>query len=222
MCFSRHVSEPKAGQNHDIHRSTRSGVYKWNIDRAYSVMSDVLPFSIHTSMTRHPFLRFVLHPVVIPSVAAFLLLAANLVPRAQVGIPGAAFFSPGYTGPRPSNGVLHYGWPKTARVDEFIQYTNISPSAHYSLNHLMGTQEFYVQTTRQSALNHTANSVFVIAMVVLSALGMRAIANGKLSVKSLFVILTFVGILFASFEWGNSLSTSEPLAESLRWYTAEN
>ncbi|MFT5524591.1 MAG: hypothetical protein ACI9HK_002546 [Pirellulaceae bacterium] len=160
-------------------------------------------------MTQHAFLRTLFHPVLIACVVAFLLLSANLVPRVQCGIP--VFLAPASTNRVPCNGVSQFGWPNTARVDEFIQYTNVGSSFHYSLNHLLGTQVFYVQRTRRSRLTHVANSAFILASVLLSALGVRAISNRKLSLKSLFTIVTLVGILAASFSWGSSFSISESL-----------
>ena len=133
-------------------------------------------------MTQHPILRFLLHPFLIPCVVAILLLAANLVPRAQVGIP--VILDPSSAKLPPCNGVLQYGWPKIARVEEVIQPTGVNPSSHYSLNHMLGTQEYYVQTMRASVVTHVANAVFVFALVILSALGIRLISNCKLSLKS--------------------------------------
>ncbi len=169
-------------------------------------------------MTQYRILRVFLHPVAIPCALAFLLLFANLVPRAQVGMP--VFFSPDSKRLPPSNGALEFGWPKSARVDEFIQYADIAPSRHYSLSHLLGTREFSIQTTRRSALTNAGNIAFCFALVLLAALGMRVIANRKLSLKSLLLIVTLIGVLFGSFACGDSLSKSDQLAASLRWYTA--
>jgi hypothetical protein len=170
-------------------------------------------------MTRHRFLRFALHPVAISCVVALLLAAANFVPRAQVGLP--VFFSPDSNRIPPCNGALEFGWPNTARVDEFIQYTDIAPSPHYSLSHLLGTQEVYVHKTHQSALAIAWNTAFCVALVLLAALGMRTIANRNLSLKSMFLFVTLIGVLCGSFACGDSVSKSDHLAESLRWYTAE-
>lgn len=170
-------------------------------------------------MTRHWFLRFLLHPTTIPCTFAFLLLFANLVPWAQVGLP--VYLSPDSNRLPPCNGALEFGWPKTARVDEFIQYANIAPSAHYSINHVLGTQEFYVQTTRRSALTIVGNAVFCFALIFLASLVMRIIADLKLSLKSSFLFVTLIGILFGSFACGNLLSKSDHMESRLDWYTTE-
>ena len=170
-------------------------------------------------MTRHRYLRFLLHSATIPCVIASFLLFANFVPQAQVGIP--VYLSPDSNRLPPCNGALEFGWPKTARVDEFIQYVDIAPSAHYSLNHLLGTQEYYVQTTRRSALTIVGNVAFCFALIFLAVLVMRLIADHKLSLRSLLLFVTMIGILFGAFACGDSLSKSEHLEASLSWYTAE-
>ena len=170
-------------------------------------------------MTRNRFLRFLLHPATIPCVIASLLLIVNLVPRAQVGIP--VYLSPDSTRLPPCNGALEFGWPKTARVDEFIQYVDIAPSAHYSLSHLLGAHEFYVQTTRRSALTTVGNVAFCFALIFLAVLVMRLIADHILSLRSLMLFVTMIGILFGAFACGESLSKSEHLDASLSWYTTE-
>ncbi|MGB7346414.1 MAG: hypothetical protein WBD20_19500 [Pirellulaceae bacterium] len=106
-------------------------------------------------------------------------------------------------------------------MDEFVQYAYIAPSAHYSIHHLMGTKDFYVQTTRRSASTHFGNAAFCFALVLLAALGTRVIADHRLSLKSLFLLVTLIGILFGAFACGDSLSKSDHMAASLGWYTAE-
>ncbi len=171
-------------------------------------------------MKQHPFQRFRLHPIVMPTIVAFLLLAANIVPRVQVGLP--VFLDPSSRKLPPCNGVSHYGWPKTARVDEFIQYSNIAPASHYSLRHLIGAQEVGIQRTQTSMFTHFSNFVFVLALVLLIALTMRVLSDRRVTTKVLFTAVSLFAVMFASFNWGASLSTSEPLANSLQWYTAEN
>ncbi|MEJ7595944.1 MAG: hypothetical protein WKF77_30920 [Planctomycetaceae bacterium] len=146
---------------------------------------------------------------------AIALLTANLVPQARVAIP--VFLDPSSAKLPPSNGVLQYGWPKIARVDEGIQYTGVNPISHYSLNHLWGTEKFHRQTTQTSVVTHIANGVFGVALVLVSALVTRLIATRKPSLKSAFVVVTLVGVLFASSGLGVTLSISEPMAGSLRW-----
>lgn len=166
-------------------------------------------------MTQHSFLRLLPRPFLIPCVVVIALLTANLVPQARVAIP--VFLDPSSAKLPPSNGVLQYGWPQIARVDEGIQYTGVNPISHYSLNHLLGTEKLHRQTTQTSVVTHVANGVFGVALVLLSAFATRLIAARKPSLKSSFAVLTLVGVLFASFGWGVPLTVSEPMAGSLRW-----
>jgi hypothetical protein len=146
-----------------------------------------------------------IHPVLVPCLVALLLLAASIVPRVKCGLP--VYPDPSSVNPIPCNGVLHFGWPKTARVDEIIQRSNFTSYFHprYSLNHLLGTEEFYVQKTRQSVLAHVSNAAAIFSSVLLSALGVHAFSKRSFSLKSLFAVVTLVGILTATFSWGHSL-----------------
>ena len=155
-------------------------------------------------MTQHPALRFLLHPLSIPSVVTVVLLAANLVPQARFGIP--VILDPSSKQQAPCDAILQYGWPKIARVDEG--------------NYFFGTNAFHAQTTQTSVVTHIANGVFGIALVLLSAFATRLIVDRKLTLKSVFAVVTLAGVLFASFRWGVSLSMSEDMAGSLRWTAA--
>ena len=168
---------------------------------------------------RHSFLRCLFHPITILCVIGLPLLFANFVPWTQVGIP--AYLSPDSNRLPPCNGALEFGWPKTSRVDEFVQYADIAPSAHCSINHLLGTPDFYVQTTRRSRLASVGNAAICFASVLLAVLVTRVIADRRLSLRSLFVLVTLIGIIFGGFACGDSLSKSNELAASLDWYTAE-
>ena len=170
-------------------------------------------------MTPFRFLRFLIHPAFVAGAFALLLLVANLVPRAQVGLP--VFLSPDSQRLPPCNGALEFGWPKTARVDEFIQFENVAPSPHYSLSHLLYTQRFTVQRTQQSGLVHLSNLAFCCALVLLSASGLRFLKHRRCSLNALLSIVTLIAILLGSHLSGDSVSKTDDLKASLSWYTAE-
>ena len=114
----------------------------------------------------------------------------------------------------------HLSWPirelKDSTADSWAKYresrrVHSTLKLHFlfsppiSLNHLLGTEEFYVQKTRQSVLAHVSNAAAIFSSVLLSALGVHAFSKRTFSLKSLFAVVTLVGILTATFSWGHSL-----------------
>lgn len=164
-------------------------------------------------------ISLVLHPVAVAGAFACLLLLANLVPVAQVGIP--VVLNPGSKKMPPANGALEFGWPKTARVDEIIQYRNIVAIRHYSPSHLFGKQEFYVLRTQRSNWTTLGNVASCVALVGFATLGAHIVRCRRLSLKSLFLAVTLVAVLVSGFSCGDAASKSDHLEASLSWYSAK-
>ena len=178
---------------------------------------DLLTLSV--SMTQSRYRRFLLHPAAISSAFACVLVFVNLVPRVQVGLP--VFFSPSSKAVPPCNGALEYGWPKVSRIDEFLQYGNFAPVPHYSIGHLLNTQDISVRRTERSALTGFVNAAFCTALVILVSLGIHVIRHRKFSLRALLLLVTLVGILFGSLSCGDSVTKTDHLKASLDWYSTE-
>ena len=137
--------------------------------------------------------------IVVPGLLGLLLLFANSLPRVQCEPPCS---QDGIVS-QYSLGEAHYGWPKETKIDTIIQTTNDKDyrESRYSLRHFFGLQPFQVQLTQRSEYASASNVVFAVAAMLLSAVTARAITMKKISLRSLFAMVTSVGIIAASFTW---------------------
>ncbi len=150
--------------------------------------------SLNSSIFRHMW-----PSVVVPGVLGLLLLFVNSFPRVHCEPP----ISQDGILSRYSFGKAHYGWPKETKIDTILQTTNYKDyrEPRYSLNHLFGIQPFQVQSTQRSEYASASNILFSVTAMLLSAVLTRAIMMKKISLRSLFAMVTSVGIIAASFTW---------------------
>jgi hypothetical protein len=150
-------------------------------------------------MTNTSTLRAMWPSIVLPGFVGLLLLFVNSLPRVQC----EPRWSQDGIVSQCSLGEAHYGWPKTTKIDTIIQTTNDKDyrQSRYSLRHFFGLQPFQVQLTQRSEYAGASNVIFAVAAMLLSAVSARAIMMKKISLRSLFAMVTAVGIITATFTW---------------------
>ena len=127
---------------------------------------------------------------------AIPLLIANVVPKAKCELPVshdgefAAY----------SNCELHYGWPKTSRIDTIAQETNCDMylEPRYSIGHLLGLQRFKIATIRRSELAIASNASLAISTLLLLVITIQCLTTGRFSIRLLLATITLVGIITSS------------------------
>ena len=137
--------------------------------------------------------------IVVPGFLGLSFSFVNSLPRVHCESP---ISQDGILSPY-SLGEARYGWPKETKIDTIIQTTNDKDyrERRYSLRHLFGIQPFQVQSTQRSEYASASNFVFAVAVLFLSAVTTRAITMKKVSLRSLFAMVTSAGIIASSFTW---------------------
>lgn len=156
-------------------------------------------------------MRVLFHPILVPVSVVCLLLAANCVPQATYGLPYFPTPGSGYQGF--CEGVLEYGWPKTARRDRFKDHGTIDARPYqreYSVSHAFGKRYIEVLKTKRSVSAFIGNAIFFVVAVLLSSITAYSISNRRFSLRSLFIVVALVGIMAASLSWSDPLATSQP------------
>jgi hypothetical protein len=143
------------------------------------------------NMTNSARLKAMVPSVVVSGFLGLLLLFVNSLPRVQCFEAKLSLCK------------AHYGWPKETKINTILQTTNYEDyrEPRYSLSHLFGIQQFQVQSTQRSEYASASNIAFSVSVMLLSTVTTRAITMKKLSLRSLFAMVTSAGIIAATFTW---------------------
>ncbi len=133
---------------------------------------------------------------VVLALFAVTLLLANVVPKASCRMPAS------HDGELASysNGELHYGWPKTFRIETISQETNYETflEPRYSIGHLLRQQPFKLATSRFSGWVFASNMAIAISALMLLTIAVECLTARRFSIRLVLVTITLVGILISS------------------------
>jgi hypothetical protein len=99
-----------------------------------------------------------------------------------------------------SNGELHFGWPKTFRIDTISQATNYEKflEPRYSIGHLLGQHSFKPATSRFSGWVFAANIAMAISALMLLTMAVEVLTAKRFSMRLVLATITLVGVFISS------------------------